>query len=176
VDWTRFANTPARTASDLESTLREHLRSLLPDFMVPSAFVSLTAMPLTPNGKIDRKALPAQQQQGAGACYRAPSDDLEQSLATIWQTLLRTERVGATANFFDLGGNSLLMVQAHERIRSTLSVPVTLVDLFRFPTIAALAGHLRGLAGTTRADTAAKQPDAAARGDARRAAMLRRKS
>ncbi|MFW6049754.1 MAG: MupA/Atu3671 family FMN-dependent luciferase-like monooxygenase [Myxococcota bacterium] len=146
--------------------LREHLARELPPIMVPSAFVTLERWPLTPNGKIDRTALPPPH-EGAAADrpYVAPEPGLEQTLAAIWCRLLGVPRVGGDDNFFDLGGHSLLAVQAHREIRETLGREITVTDLFRFPTIRALAGHLEG------GEQGLEAP--AERGAARRAARRR---
>ncbi|HEX2092533.1 MAG TPA: phosphopantetheine-binding protein, partial [Longimicrobiaceae bacterium] len=122
--------------------LREHLRRSLPEYMVPAAFVVLEALPLTPNGKLDRKALPAPELVSAGASYVAPRRPLEAALAGIWAEVLGRVRVGVKENFFDLGGHSLLLVKVQARLRETLDREIPIVDLFRFPTVAALAEHL----------------------------------
>src|SRR6185312_1068664 len=98
--------------------LREHLKGLLPEYMVPSAFVTLESFPLTPNGKLDRRALPAPELSGyVSRQYEAPLGEVEEILAGIWQSLLKVERVGRNDNFFELGGHSLLIVQMLERLR-----------------------------------------------------------
>jgi amino acid adenylation domain-containing protein len=131
------------------AALRGHLRSRLPDFMVPAAFVLLDTLPKTPGGKVDRRALPRPEgrfddEDGEGP----PADTLEQRLAAIWQQVLRVERVGLHDNFFDLGGNSLLLAQLHARLgEAELRVP-SLIDLFRFPTVSALAAQMRGDGGS----------------------------
>ena len=123
-------------------TLRTHLKPVLPDHMVPSAFVLLERFPLSPNGKLDRKALPAPE-RGAYASreYEPPQGEVEEILAGIWQSLLRVERVGRRDNFFELGGHSLLIVQMLERLRRVgLSAEVRRV--FESPTLTDLAGAL----------------------------------
>jgi amino acid adenylation domain-containing protein len=127
-------------AQELRGFLREHL----PDYMVPSAFVTLQAFPLTPNGKVDRNALPAPAalRPERTAQYVAPRTALEQRIAAIWQEVLHREQVGLHDNFFDLGGHSLLLAQAHSKLRAALNPQLTLVDLFRYPTISALATYL----------------------------------
>ncbi len=124
---------------------KQHLRDTLPDYMVPSAFVILDTLPLTPNGKIDRKSLPEPDRgraEAASSTYTAPASDLERIIAETWGELLGLDRVGTTDNFFDLGANSLLMVQAHATLRERLQRPLSLVDLFHFPTVGALAASL----------------------------------
>jgi amino acid adenylation domain-containing protein len=128
--------------------LRAHLRTTLPDYMVPAAFVLLDALPVTPNGKVDRAALPAPEGgRQVGIAFVAPTGELEGRIATIWQEVLRLERVGVDDNFFDLGGNSMLLVRAHGKLKPTVGEGLKVVDLFRFPTIRALAQHLSQDAG-----------------------------
>ena len=130
-------------AADVVDSLRTQLRSSLPDYMVPSAFVVLETLPLTPNGKVDRKALPAPERESqVGAEYVAPGNGLEQELAAVWQEVLRMEKVGVDDNFFDLGGNSLLVTRVHARIKPLFEREVRVVDLFRYPTIRLLASAL----------------------------------
>ncbi|WP_369981519.1 amino acid adenylation domain-containing protein [Xanthomonas bundabergensis] len=120
--------------------LRNSLLRSLPEYMVPSAFVTLAALPLTPNGKLDRKALPAPDQAAvASHAYEAPVGELEQAIAAIWQDLLGLERVGRHDHFFELGGHSLLAVRLVTRLRATLGVDVTLREVFAQPTPALLA-------------------------------------
>ncbi len=124
--------------------LRSHLKAVLPEYMVPSAYVVLDSLPLTPNGKVDRRALPAPE-LGAYASRRfeAPQGELEMILASIWQDLLSVERVGRQDNFFDLGGHSLLIARMLEQLRRVgLSTEVRRV--FDKPTLAALALTLTG--------------------------------
>jgi len=129
--------------------LRSQLRASLPDYMVPTAFVTLEALPLTPNGKVDRKALPAPERESqVTAAYVAPGSELEQKLVAVWQDALRLEKVGVDDNFFDLGGNSLLVTRVHARIKPLFEREVHVIDLFRFPTIRLLAEHF-GLAEVT---------------------------
>src|SRR5205085_6719146 len=98
--------------------LRNHLQAVLPEYMVPGAYVVLESLPLTSNGKLDRKALPAPDLDAYGVkAYEAPQGEIEEILAGIWQELLQVERVGRQANFFELGGHSLLIVQMIERLR-----------------------------------------------------------
>ncbi|KAA9382688.1 amino acid adenylation domain-containing protein [Neorhizobium galegae] len=128
--------------AQLAASLRAHLGSLLPDYMVPSAFVRLDGLPLTPNGKLDRQALPAPDDDAyARRAYEAPQGEIETALAGIWQELLGVERVGRHDNFFELGGHSLLAVQLMERLRR-LSLGVEVRTLFARPVLADLAASL----------------------------------
>ncbi|MCA1681690.1 MAG: condensation domain-containing protein, partial [Actinobacteria bacterium] len=121
--------------------LRAHLAGVLPDYMVPSAFVTLDELPLSPNGKLDRKALPAPDFSIAvGGGYVAPRTATEQILADIWAQVLGVDRVGVQDNFFGLGGDSILSIQVISRVRAALGVEVSLRSLFTTPTVAGLAG------------------------------------
>nr|QEO74623.1 condensation domain-containing protein [uncultured bacterium] len=123
--------------------LRHSLRQLLPDYMIPSAFVALDALPLLPSGKIDRRRLPAPEETRAeaGADYVAPQTDLERTIAGVWREVLGLERVGTNDNFFDLGGHSLAMAQVHARLREVLETDVVVVELFKYPTVGSLAQY-----------------------------------
>ncbi|HEX6096257.1 MAG TPA: non-ribosomal peptide synthase/polyketide synthase [Thermoanaerobaculia bacterium] len=137
--------------------LRAALLAELPEYMVPAAFVALDALPLTTNGKLDRKALPEPETAALTAReYEAPQGETEETLAAIWRELLRVERAGRQDQFFELGGHSLLAVQLISRIRATLGVDIALRDLFAQPDLQALAGAIeRGKASTmTRIETA----------------------
>jgi amino acid adenylation domain-containing protein len=148
--------------------LRRYARETLPEYMVPSAIVALDALPLLPNGKIDRRALPApEQQRQSDETFVAPGSELEKSIASVWKELLRVESVGVHDNFFDLGGHSLLVIQAHSRLRRALGrEDLTVVDLFVHPTIHALAAKLDDRPGAELVelddvrDRAARQRDA----------------
>ncbi|NAO44176.1 syringopeptin non-ribosomal peptide synthetase SypA, partial [Pseudomonas syringae] len=131
------------TALDIEH-LRNHLQGLLPDYMVPAAYVQLDALPLTANGKLDRKALPAPDAQSLiSHGYEAPQGELETLLASIWADVLKVEQVGRHDHFFELGGHSLLAVTLIERMRQVgLSADVRV--LFSQPTVAALAAAVGG--------------------------------
>ena len=136
------------------AALRTHVQAKLPDFMVPAAFVLLDAWPMTPNGKIDRRALPAPPERRADAAIAPPRDQLEQQIAAIWKTVLNLSVVGIDDSFFDVGGHSMLVVEVEVLIEEKLGLTVSTMDLFRFPTIRALAAHLRG----TRTDEQASAP------------------
>ncbi|MEQ1514405.1 MAG: amino acid adenylation domain-containing protein [Lysobacteraceae bacterium] len=125
------------------ASLREQLAAHLPAYMVPVAFVSLLVWPLTTNGKLDRRALPAPEGDAfASRTYEAPVGEVEQALATIWAALLKLERVGRHDNFFELGGHSLLAVQLVSRFRSAFNLEVPLRELFDFPVLSQLALRL----------------------------------
>ncbi len=119
--------------------IRQFLRAKLPDYMVPTAFILLDAFPLTPNGKIDRRALPAPDLQGQGE-YIAPRNPIEEKMAQIWAEVLKLERVSIEDNFFELGGHSLLATQVISRLQETFEIVVPLRYLFESPTIAQLSG------------------------------------
>src|SRR6185369_16381181 len=144
--------------------LREALRERLPDYMVPSAFVALAALPLTTNGKVDRRALPAPELQSPEDTYQAPRTPVEQVLAGIWAEVLGLERVGAADSFFELGGHSLLAARVMSRLRSAFGIEMPLRDLFAAPRLADLAAQvevvrLSGTMGTVGAvGTAAPAP------------------
>ena len=123
------------------SLLREYLSQRLPEYMIPAAFVMLPAMPLTPNGKLDRKALPAPDYTDAQSEFVAPRNEMEEQVAAIWQDVLQIDQVGIYDNFFALGGHSLLATQVISRVRSQLSVDIPLKSLFEVPQLGDFA-HL----------------------------------
>lgn len=125
--------------------LRDHLKPVLPEYMIPSAFVILKKLPLTPNGKVDRRALPTPE-LGAYASrpYEAPRGEMEGILAGVWQELLRVERVGRDDNFFDLGGNSLLVLRALFKINQFSPSTLSVSDVYKCPTIRELAARVSG--------------------------------
>jgi amino acid adenylation domain-containing protein len=135
---------PAGDEAPAAGELRGHLQGVLPEYMVPSTFVTLDALPLTPNGKVDRGALPAPEglRPQLAAAYVAPQSETERVISSIWQDVLQIERVGVYDNFFDLGGHSLLMVRVNRRLRDELNQEVSMIDLFRYPTVSALAEFL----------------------------------
>ena len=130
---------------DLQSTdLRNYLKQRLAEYMVPSGFVVMDALPRTPNGKVDRRALPAGDTARAedGESYLAPRSSMERTIASIWQELLKVDKVGVNDNFFGLGGHSLLLVHAQSKVTEVLRVKVSMVEMFKYPTISALAEFL----------------------------------
>ncbi|MCB1741757.1 MAG: amino acid adenylation domain-containing protein, partial [Gammaproteobacteria bacterium] len=128
------------------------LRESLPEYMVPNLFMYLDELPLTPNNKIDRRALPSPDtvRDVARKEFVAPRTETERALAEIWQAVLGVERVGIGDDFFDLGGHSLLLVQILATLKERLKVELSIVDLYQHATVAALAEHLE-----RRSDTAA---------------------
>ena len=150
-------------------TLKVHLRGLLPEYMIPAALISLEKLPLTSNGKVDRNALPeATTGWTSAAPFVDASDEIEQQLADIWKKILGREKVSVDHNFFDLGGDSLLLIQVRIQIRARLNRDLPVADLFRHPTIVTLANYLKG-----------ESPEKAtshSRADKRKAAIARRKS
>jgi acyl carrier protein len=127
--------------------LRNHLARSLPEYMVPSFFVYIDKVPLTSNGKIDRKSLPAPDLslRTVGEEYVAPQSDLEQSLAAIWSEILKVENIGIHDNFFKIGGHSLLATQVISRIRHTYQIDIPLRALFEQPSISSLAQVIEAL-------------------------------
>jgi amino acid adenylation domain-containing protein len=126
------------------SELRQFLKQQLPEYMTPSAFAILDSLPLTPNGKVDRKALPSPEGLRAdlAAAYVAPQTEIEQMIATVWQEVLRVEKVGIHDNFFDLGGHSLLVVQVHRKLQETLQRSFLMTEMFKYPTISSIVEYL----------------------------------
>jgi len=141
--------TGAETEPSVEE-LRGHLAQALPDYMVPAVFVFLPSFPLTINGKLDRAALPAPESDRShlAASYSAPRNALENTLTRLWKTALRQETVGTDDNFFDLGGDSLLLTTLHRNLQDELGREIPITDLFQFPTIRRLAEHLAPPEGT----------------------------
>jgi acyl carrier protein len=128
-------------ASSNVSDLRNHLKERLPDYMIPSSFVYLDALPLTSHGKIDRRALPAPdaERPALAEAFIPPRTPAEKTLASIWTKLLGLNRVGVNDNYFELGGDSLLATQLVSQVRNVFEVELPLVELFRHPTLAEMA-------------------------------------
>jgi amino acid adenylation domain-containing protein len=155
------APVPALDA-ELVARLRAHLARSLPDYMIPTAWVELASVPLTPSGKVDRRRLAAlaagTSAAGAGRPARperrAPANPAEELLAAIWEEVLGLPEVGMDESFFDLGGHSLLATQVVARVRRSWGIELPLRALFELPTVARLAAHLVALAAGGQADTA----------------------
>ncbi|WP_122609114.1 non-ribosomal peptide synthetase, partial [Pseudomonas viridiflava] len=127
--------------------MRAHLQASLPDYMVPTAFIELKTLPLTANGKLDRRALPKPERSALfGVNYEAPEGEFEVALAEIWAEVLQVERVGRHDHFFDLGGHSLLAMRMVSQVRQQLGVELPLGELFALGELAAVAAALSGVA------------------------------
>jgi aspartate racemase len=138
------------------ATLREALRQSLPDYMVPAFFIRLASLPLTENGKVDRARLPVPPVPSVLSVPFVPSTDLEQTLASLWSAVLPHPAPGLHDNFFDIGGTSLKLVEAHSRLTRLLRRHIPVTALFQYPTIASLAAFLAPEAAN--AATAANPP------------------
>jgi surfactin family lipopeptide synthetase A len=136
---------PAEESASIASELREFLKAKLPEYMVPSAFVPLKAMPLTPNGKVNRRALPAPDQADLAptAKFAAPKDAIESRLVQIWETVLGVRPIGVRHNFFELGGHSLMAVRLMNRLEQAFGKTLPIATLLQAPTIEQLAAILR---------------------------------
>ncbi|HEY0739314.1 MAG TPA: phosphopantetheine-binding protein, partial [Herpetosiphonaceae bacterium] len=131
------------TGESLVSDLRTFLASRLPEYMVPSAFVVLDGLPLTENGKVDRRALPAPETRiDLSASFVAPRTPLEEIVAQMWSEVLNVERIGVNDNFFDLGGHSLLATQLIAQVRDTFQVDLPLRSVFGAPTVASFSAEI----------------------------------
>ena len=122
--------------------LRQFLSDKLPAYMVPNVFVMLESLPLTPNGKVDRSALPAPDLQQELSDYVMPNTEVERIIADIWQKALAIEKLGIYNNFFELGGNSLLLVKINQQLQEELGLELSIVDMFNYPTIYSLSQYL----------------------------------
>jgi amino acid adenylation domain-containing protein/thioester reductase-like protein len=151
--WHTFANNPlqAKQTQTLASQLRDYLAQHLPRYMVPAAVVVMDSFPLTPNGKIDRQTLPVTNSSRPALttpCL-APSTDLEEELATIWSTVLGVAQIGVKDSFFELGGDSLRLMQLMTQLEKSFQTTFSVTDFFNQPTIAHLAEQLQVPAGFT---------------------------
>jgi len=142
---------PAAQAGAREA-LRRALKTRLPDYMVPSHLMFLAQMPLTPNGKLDRKGLPQADASLMQQAYEAPHSELEQQLAAIWAEVLRLPRVGLNDNFFEVGGYSLLAIQITSRVQAELGLEVPLAQLFQTESLRAYAEAAAGCRAGSAAD------------------------
>ncbi|MBD2773049.1 polyketide synthase [Iningainema tapete] len=141
---TEQVSEPPNSIAGLVPSLRSYLKARLPDYMIPSAFVVLKAFPVTPSGKLERRALPAPEKSRPEleTVLVRPQSDAEQQIAKVWQELLQLEGVGIYDNFFDLGGNSLLLNQSANKLAEIFGVKLSIVELFQYPTIYSLAQRL----------------------------------
>jgi amino acid adenylation domain-containing protein len=135
---------------DQISELRQFLKLKLPGFMVPSRFMPLTAMPLTANGKVDRKALPKiDVSQQLAAHYIAPRTELEQKIVDLWAEVMGIEKIGIHDNFFELGGHSILAIQVIARLRKMMQIDLPVTTLFALPTVADFADRIETIRWAT---------------------------
>ncbi|MBN3884983.1 MAG: amino acid adenylation domain-containing protein [Nostoc sp. JL34] len=125
------------------TNLRNFLKEKLPEYMLPSVFVQLKALPLTTNGKVDRRALPVPDgdRPELEEVYVAPRSEMERAIATVWQEVLHLEKVGVNDNFFDLGGHSLLMVQVNSKLQEVINCNISIIEMFQNPTINSLTQY-----------------------------------
>jgi amino acid adenylation domain-containing protein len=144
--WSAYANNPLEGMfiRNLMPQLRAFLEKKLPEYMVPSAFVLLDKLPLTPNSKLDRKALPSpgDSRVDLEGAWAPPENEAEQVIARVWEELLGVSRVGRDNNFFDLGGDSLLLIRVHIKLEQAFARPLPVVEMFRHPTVKSLAEYL----------------------------------
>ena len=140
---------PHGAPETLTDELRVLLRQSLPEYMVPTTFVFVDVLPLTRHGKVDRNALPAPDtpDRSRSGTYVKPRNEAEQIIAGIWQKVLQVERVGRDDNFFDLGGHSILMVKVHAELRAAFNHDLSIVELFKYPTVSSLAQYFANLNG-----------------------------
>ncbi|MCI8212139.1 hypothetical protein AUC61_21640 [Pseudomonas sp. S25] len=140
-------------AQALRDRLKVQLKLSLPDYMIPAHLMLLERLPLSPSGKLDRKALPAADFSQLQNTWTAPRTELEQRIAALWQDVLKLERVGRTDNFFELGGHSLLVVSTVSRIQLELGMKATVQLMFQFPVLGDFATQLEALGGAVEAST-----------------------
>jgi thioesterase domain-containing protein len=129
----------------LAETLRAHLSEVLPDYMVPSTFVTLATLPLNPNGKVDRKALPEPDVSFNQSNYVAPVTALEEELCEMWASELKVERVGVMDNFFHLGGHSLLIIRFVSRLYETLAIDLPIAAIYQNANVHELAQYIQNM-------------------------------
>lgn len=131
-----------------ETELADHVRATLPEYMVPVHFVKMDSFPLTPNAKVDRKALPrpseVKYEEEHLIEFIVPADEVQQRIAETFKSVLGVERVGAMDNFFKLGGHSLLAVLVHRDLKKNVAPQLSITDIYRFPTVSGLAEHIQG--------------------------------
>jgi hypothetical protein len=129
------------------AAIKDHLRASLPEVMVPAHIVVLQALPQTPNGKIDRNALPSgidvHGRRPASTAPAAAENELERTVLSAWHEALGNEAIGVNDNFFDVGGHSLLIVRLHRSLRATVKQNIALTDLYRFPTVRGFVSFLQ---------------------------------
>lgn len=145
--WTVYSNNPlqSKLSQQLVPKLRTFIEQALPQYMVPSAFLLLESLPLTPNGKVDRKKLPSFNISNRSSTeYVVPKSETEQQIAKVWQDVLKLEKVGIYDNFFEVGGNSLLLIQVSGKLQEIFKIKLQVVDLLKYPTIYYLSQYIKG--------------------------------
>lgn len=155
-----------------DAAVRAHVRSQLPDYMIPAFIVVLAHLPLNASGKVDRPALPAPD-ASVRHVFQAPTSDLERTIAAAWCAVLERDAVGTRDSFFDLGGNSILLARVLTQLRRDLAPDLTLLDLFTYPRIEDLAAHVS--AGRASSRDAAATTDVATRAARQRIALKQRR-
>jgi acyl carrier protein len=169
-----LANNPlhGRRAGQLLPELRVFLKKKLPEHMLPSAIVLLEALPLTPNGKVDRRALPAPGGLAPDleTVYLAPRNEAERVIATVWSQVLQVDKIGVLDNFFDLGGHSLSILQVHSKLQDAFEQTLSVIDLFKYPTVSALAEYL-----TQEKDPSSLHKQSRTRAEMRTRSMMRQR-
>jgi amino acid adenylation domain-containing protein len=144
--WHTYSNNPSfgKDSINLAAQFRTFLQDKLPDYMLPSAFVILPELPLTLNGKIDRRALPVPEIERSqlNTVYVKPQNETEEAIASVWQEVLKLDKVGISDNFFEIGGDSLLMAQLSSKLSKVLGRQLSIVELFQYPTIQSLSQYL----------------------------------
>jgi amino acid adenylation domain-containing protein len=154
-------NRTSRTNQTSPLKLRQYLSRTLPEYMIPSYFVPLETIPLTPSGKVDRKALPGIRglRPDLDVAYRPAASEMENVIEKIWKDILKLDRVGIYDKFFDLGGNSLKFIQVNERLKRIVHADIPVISMFRFPTIASLAKYLEDRPIGAGTDVSSKDTD-----------------
>ncbi|NEP40821.1 MAG: methyltransferase, partial [Okeania sp. SIO2H7] len=144
--WTVYSNNPlqSKLSQQIVPKLRTFMEQVLPQYMVPSTFVLLDSLPLTPNGKVDRKKLPNPDINRSHTEYVVPKSETEQQIAKVWQEVLKLEKVGIHDNFFEVGGNSLLLIQVSGKLKEIFKIELQVVELLKYPTIYYLSQHIKG--------------------------------
>jgi amino acid adenylation domain-containing protein len=148
-----------RDPKKITDTLKIALSEQLPNYMVPSVFMIIDKLPLTPNGKINREALPKPDFKEQQENYRPPLNEIEKKLTLLWQSLLQLEQIGVEDNFFDLGGNSILLASLYQQLPDEFKQHLALVDLFRYTTIRLLASYLEEVTGFLLKEAEAHSPN-----------------
>jgi amino acid adenylation domain-containing protein len=138
------AELDASEAEDFISGLRSYLQLQLPEYMIPTGFTLLRELPLTANGKLDSKTLPEITSRSSAKVFKAPETEVEQTIARMWQELLRVSEPGINDNFFELGGSSILAVQLQGQLNRVFGLDLQVADIFQFSSIAALAEYIGG--------------------------------